>query len=554
MKHVGFERHGPARQYLSASHLPLDAVQCVRCFLWPPQADGWPSRHRNYGWPDSATVARVVSNGCDVVQVAHRLCRQDEWMKKSQFRLSFSRAEIVLLNSWTPVQQIVYHLLRVFMKTNQLTESANNSGVSTLSNYHIKTLMLWACELKPRSWWIDDLSFIRICIELLHTLAVWLAEARYPHYFVNMCNLVDNSFAQEMTASRLLLIDKHSLSSWFVTSYIKQSAGICSEHVSRLFDDVSTTTKLETAVSAIVNWRQNTTTADTLHVFDTVEFLIAHTVSKLSVTASSCVLWITELSKVDWRLSVYFIAVAFLHVALKIGRGCSIDKVVKSLPTISHFLVSSNYHNERSLSLLDELVTVARKCQQLAANSCDIKIPAFELVGLLQQSAVEHLKTFRQLLARDFGSEATTVATDLEVLYTYKSGNYQHCLQLSTQYIHALLCAERIHRFPTIPEFIQFLDDDIVSLIALTLIINPSCRYTIDGGTISPITLSLYLITQCQLKLGHSPTSLAQTLDNVTQTRQCREVRWTLDHLILKLTERKLVTHITKLIETERAH
>ena len=86
----------------------LDFVYCLPCLVWPPQATDWPSRHRNYGWPDSATIDHVVGNGCDVVQVAHPLCRQDEWMNMHQHRLSFSRAEIVLLNKWMTVQQIVY--------------------------------------------------------------------------------------------------------------------------------------------------------------------------------------------------------------------------------------------------------------------------------------------------------------------------------------------------------------------------------------------------------------------------------------------------------------
>jgi len=64
----------------------------------------------------------------------------------AECRLSFSRAEIVLLNSWIPVQQILYHVLRVFVKTERLTDSSKNSDVATLSNYHIKTLMLWACN------------------------------------------------------------------------------------------------------------------------------------------------------------------------------------------------------------------------------------------------------------------------------------------------------------------------------------------------------------------------------------------------------------------------
>jgi len=115
------DNHGPAvlNDYKSPQLLPADHVYCVRCLAWPPQATGWPTRHRNYGWPDSATLDRVVNNGCDVVGVAHRQCRQLESFGKFQWRLSFSRAEIVLINGWMPLQQIVYHMLRYFIKTQQ---------------------------------------------------------------------------------------------------------------------------------------------------------------------------------------------------------------------------------------------------------------------------------------------------------------------------------------------------------------------------------------------------------------------------------------------------
>ena len=147
-------RRGPAVTNASffAGLFSYDDVFCVRCLSWPPQAIDWPTRHRNYGWPDSATVDCVVNNGCDVVGVAHRQCRKHNWMGKHQWRMSFSRAEIVLLNSWMPVQQIVYHTLRFFIETERLTDSVDNAGGGKLSNYHIKSLMLWACELKPKSW------------------------------------------------------------------------------------------------------------------------------------------------------------------------------------------------------------------------------------------------------------------------------------------------------------------------------------------------------------------------------------------------------------------
>jgi len=164
--------HGPAflTDNSGTSALSVDVVLCVRCLSWPPQAADWPKRHRDYDWPDSATLDRVVSNGCDVVGVAHRKCRQHEWMSKRQWRLSFSRAEIVLINSWMPVQQIAYHILGVYVKTERLTESVDNSEPAIMSNYHVKTLMLWACELKPKSWWTENLNLVRICAELLNTL------------------------------------------------------------------------------------------------------------------------------------------------------------------------------------------------------------------------------------------------------------------------------------------------------------------------------------------------------------------------------------------------
>jgi len=105
------DMHGPAVVTVQSGFLSVDTVKCVRCLLWPLQAADWPTRHRNYGWPDTPTVDHVVNNGCDVVGVAHRQCRQHELMGGHQWRMSFSRAEIVLLNSWTPVQQIMYHLL-----------------------------------------------------------------------------------------------------------------------------------------------------------------------------------------------------------------------------------------------------------------------------------------------------------------------------------------------------------------------------------------------------------------------------------------------------------
>jgi len=171
---------------------------------------------------------------------------------------------------------------------------------------------------------------------------------------------------------------------------------------------------------------------------------------------------------------------------------------------------------------------------------CKTELNTSELVEVLQKSAVDHLTTYRQLQARDFGSVVTIVTTDYEALYAYKPGDYHRCLQLSTQNVRTLLYAVRMHTVPILPEFIQLRDDDIVSLTALTLIVDPTSRHKPASYCITQLTLSLYLMTQCQLKLRHSATSLAQTLQyiKVAQRRLPRE--GTLDHLSLRFTERKL--------------
>ena len=52
-------------------------------------------------------------------------------------------------------------------------------------------------------------------------------------------------------------------------------------------------------------------------------------------------------------------------------------------------------------------------------------------------------------------------------------------------------------------------------------------------------------MTQCQMKLRHSVTSLAQTLDYVEVARGHLSDDFALDQLLLKLTERKLLHYIS---------
>ena len=731
--------HGPARAVQTESlgglcRSSVDMVYCMRCLSWPTQAADWPTRLRNYDWPDSATVDHVVNNGCDVVEIAHRRCRGNQ--SNTMHRLSFSRAEVVLLNSWIRVQQIVYHMLRVFVKVERLTESANNSDAATLSNYNIKTLMLWACELKPRSWWIDDLNLVRLSVELLHILGVWLTDVRCPHYFIDDCNLFghpdDWDCSQLLITGRLMSETETSLAEWFINNYIHKLAELCPDYISKLIGDVSNMTKMQMAVSLVAEDQKKMSLYKFIQA--TADLVTTKAFSANNLTVST-VMNLRGLLKCDKRLYVYFLAVTFLNVAQKTtgiplsdelldvlattclqskdARSCmraryrcvqSLSQATKLMKVVANnsrstvqlieielskaylyralackysdsdsiyclanvylavlyyttgqyqtaidhctLVMRSQDHSQCSshvvqgellpkidddidnvlgLSVFYQYVRTAALNQQqqtqhvsvfttelfahylhmrcLSVTKCSrftqtssteevqryhrcfrdfretfttdllllhsvncTKYPASEtrqmavsgqttpeishqldtskLVELLQQSAVEHLTTFRQLEALEWSSLLGIVTSDFEALYAYKRCEYQHCLQLSAYNVRSLIGAEAISCVLAYPQFIQLMDDDMVSLIGLTLIVSQSWRLrSYTTMKIDQLILSLYLMAQCQIKLRHSLTSLAQTLHYVKAARQHLDKDCTLDQLLLKLTERKILMH-----------
>src|SRR6218665_3765735 len=101
-----FVRVGPAFRAIifETDSKSIDFVLSMWCPQWPKVAKEWPKRRRRYGWPTTAIIHEVVQNGCHVVNATHPSCKNNT----KQWRLLFSVAEVILLQSWTKVQQIVY--------------------------------------------------------------------------------------------------------------------------------------------------------------------------------------------------------------------------------------------------------------------------------------------------------------------------------------------------------------------------------------------------------------------------------------------------------------
>src|SRR6218665_3798557 len=204
----------PARHQYSSS----DFVRSVWCPKWPREAHNWIIRKKKYIWPTVDTISEVLQNGCHVVFVQHRNCRDD----REQWRFSFSVAEIILLQSWTQIQQIVYHLLRFFIKRELIHKDCPKED-EVLCSYHLKTLMLWTCEEMPPEWW-NSSSVIVKCCELLKKLSKWVKERHCPNYFIPEANL----FHEPSRSTILFKIERRIyefynsevLCRWFVENYI----------------------------------------------------------------------------------------------------------------------------------------------------------------------------------------------------------------------------------------------------------------------------------------------------------------------------------------------
>src|SRR6218665_1358020 len=224
--HTGPEsyiRVGPAIRgtFYRIGSKSVDIVVSMWCSQWPNVAEEWTNRRRKYGWPTTAIIHEVVQNGCHVVKATHPSCRND----RQQLRLSFSVAEVILLQSWTKIQQIVYHMLRFFAKRELIVKGCLKKD-EVLCTYHVKTLMLWSCEEKSTDWW-NSSSVIKLCCNLLEILEHWLKVTGCRNYFIPQANLFHGQFTRksvEATINKLIYYsDSETLSLWFEESYMQPS-------------------------------------------------------------------------------------------------------------------------------------------------------------------------------------------------------------------------------------------------------------------------------------------------------------------------------------------
>ena len=162
----------------------VDFVEIIECINWPDGIEEWLNSSPKSGWPGKELKQKVISSGCDIL--IHT--KSDE---KSHHvgSITFSKAEQILINSWNPVQQAVYHVLRIFYCA-ELKMYIDK----IITNHWLKTLMLWKCEESEPGDWTES-NLIPICCELLQELkSIMVKTTNLRDYFLRPNTISDTLY------------------------------------------------------------------------------------------------------------------------------------------------------------------------------------------------------------------------------------------------------------------------------------------------------------------------------------------------------------------------
>jgi hypothetical protein len=152
-----------------------DIVLSIFCEGWPPCAKEWITRQRL--WPDIHSVEKIIHAGFHIVPKSSH---------NGDFRLSFSRAETILVKTLEPLQHKVMRAFKAVIKYHQRIWSPSIEGI--ISSYHLKTIAFWYFEKTSQESWTEE-TLVHHLVTLLEELADALRMQNLPMYFMPKANI-----------------------------------------------------------------------------------------------------------------------------------------------------------------------------------------------------------------------------------------------------------------------------------------------------------------------------------------------------------------------------
>ncbi|KAL6104914.1 nucleotidyltransferase MB21D2 isoform X1 [Pungitius pungitius] len=162
---------------VGSSRMLYDIVPVVSFKGWPAVAQSW--LMENHFWDGKITEEEVISGFYLVPSSSHKGRKENEW------RLSFARSEVQLkkcissglMQAYQACKAIVVKLL---------------SRPKAISPYHLRSIMLWACDRLPSSYLGQEDFSAHFLLGLIDDLQHCLVSKTCPNYFIPQCNMLEH--------------------------------------------------------------------------------------------------------------------------------------------------------------------------------------------------------------------------------------------------------------------------------------------------------------------------------------------------------------------------
>ncbi|XP_062569141.1 uncharacterized protein LOC134231223 [Saccostrea cucullata] len=175
----GFTPHGPRGSGIYAG-LEYDDAHCFASDFWPPPAASW--IERCHSWPQPHVMCDIIRSGCHFVATGHKMGNYQD----HEWRISFSRAEQILVYSMNHTQFLTYGLLKLILK------EVINNGVGKedklLCSYHMKTAVFWMIQRNTVPHWCPQ-NLLLCFWECFKLILSWVYEGVCPNFFIPENNM-----------------------------------------------------------------------------------------------------------------------------------------------------------------------------------------------------------------------------------------------------------------------------------------------------------------------------------------------------------------------------
>jgi len=174
------------------------------------------------------------------------------------------------------------------------------------------------------------------------------------------------------------------------------------------------------------------------------------------------------------------------------------------------------------------------------------------LVTALELVALEKLIAVRKLMICERHCGHLTLVNEFEILYLYKCGLFDECMELCRRSMNELLeaCCSTIQAYNvSFPEMLSLLDGELVSVFGIIGLLRHDMNLQFTGVfefpsyfRINMMTLLLYLLVRCQKTLRTDSPHDAMVLLRYVHDRvfTADNDKYFLDRLILRLIYRSL--------------